>query len=113
MDLGANEWATFQRVTLPMIAPGVLAAALLAFAISVDDFVITYFNSGQVQTFPLYIYGIEKRGVPPQVNVLASAILLLALVGMVANLAWQRRLARRERVPEPRVPAPPGSPVGG
>ena len=113
MDLGANEWVAFRRVTLPLIMPGVLAAALLAFAISIDDFVITYFNAGQVETFPLFIYGIEKRGVPPEVNVLASAILVVALVGMAVNLAVQRSLARRQRMPDVSVPVPVGSPAAG
>jgi spermidine/putrescine transport system permease protein len=112
-DLGANEWTAFRLVTLPLIAPGVLAAALLAFAISIDDFVITYFNAGPVQTFPLFIYGIEKRGVPPEVNVLASAILVVALIGMAVNLAVQRGRARRDHVPEPTVPVPVGSPAAG
>jgi spermidine/putrescine transport system permease protein len=110
MDLGANEWTTFRRVTLPLIAPGVGAAALLAFALSIDDFVITNFNAGQTVTFPLYIYGAARQGVPPQVNVLASAILVLALIGMVANLALQRRKAAAQR---PVVPVPPGAPAAG
>jgi spermidine/putrescine transport system permease protein len=110
MDLGANQFVTFRKITLPMIAPGVAAAALLAFAISIDDFVITYFNAGQVTTFPLFIYGIERRGVPPEVNVLASLILLVSLVAMAANLIVQRRAAARARAPEPE-PAVPGQPA--
>src|SRR5919202_709456 len=73
MDLGATEWTTFRKVTLPMIAPGVGAAALLAAAISIDDYVITSFNAGQTVTFPLFIFGATRQGVPPEVNVLASA----------------------------------------
>ena len=65
MDLGATEWTTFRKVTLPMIAPGVAAAALLAAAISVDDYVITSFNAGQTITFPLFIFGATRQGVPP------------------------------------------------
>ena len=72
MDLGATEWTTFRKVTLPMIAPGVAAAALLAAAISVDDYVITSFNAGQTITFPLFIFGATRQGVPPEVNVLAT-----------------------------------------
>ena len=115
MDLGANEFTTFRKITLPMIAPGVAAAALLAFAISVDDFVITYFNAGQVSTFPLFIYGIERRGVPPEVNVLASLILVVALIAMAANLVVQRRAARRDRAvaPEPAVPVQPAAQFAG
>ena len=74
MDLGATEWTTFRKITLPMIAPGVAAAALLAAAISFDDYVITSFNAGQTQTFPLFIFGATRQGVPPEVNVLASAL---------------------------------------
>jgi spermidine/putrescine transport system permease protein len=110
MDLGANEWTTFRKVTLPMIAPGVAAAGLLAFALSIDDFVITNFNAGQTVTFPLFIYGAARQGIPPEVNVLASMILLIAIVGMIVNLVVQRRRAVAER---PVLPAPPGAPVNG
>jgi spermidine/putrescine transport system permease protein len=113
MDLGANELTTFRKITLPMIAPGVAAAGLLAFAISIDDFVITYFNAGQVTTFPLFIYGIERRGVPPEVNVLASLILIVSLVAMAVNLVVQRRIAARERIPEPTIPVAPGAQFAG
>ena len=113
MDLGANEWTTFRSVTLPMIAPGVAAAALLAFALSIDDFVITNFNAGQTVTFPLFIYGAARQGVPAEVNVLASAILVVALIGMFVNLVVQRRRARAEGAPEAMVPVPPGAPASG
>jgi spermidine/putrescine transport system permease protein len=109
MDLGANEWTTFRKITLPLIAPGVAAAALLAFALSIDDFVITNFNAGQTVTFPLFIYGAARQGIPPQVNVLATMLLLAALVLMAVNLAVQRRRAALDS----RVPAPPGAPVAG
>jgi spermidine/putrescine transport system permease protein len=93
MDLGANRWATFRLVTLPMIAPGLAAAGLLSFAISLDDFVITNFNAGETQTFPLFIYGAARQGVPAQVNVLATMLLLAALALMAANLLVERRRA--------------------
>jgi spermidine/putrescine transport system permease protein len=96
MDLGATEWATFRKITLPMIAPGVAAAALLAAAISIDDYVITSFNAGQTQTFPLFIFGATRQGVPPEVNVLASGLLVVILVLMGLNVLLQRRLAQRE-----------------
>jgi spermidine/putrescine transport system permease protein len=96
MDLGATEWTTFRKVTLPLIAPGVGAAALLAAAISIDDYVITSFNAGQTQTFPLFIFGATRQGVPPEVNVLASALLVIVLALMGANVLVQRRLARRD-----------------
>jgi spermidine/putrescine transport system permease protein len=97
MDLGATEWTTFRKITLPMIAPGVGAAALLAAAISVDDYVITSFNAGQTQTFPLFIFGATRQGVPAEVNVLASALLIVVLLLMGLNVMVQRRLARRDR----------------
>jgi spermidine/putrescine transport system permease protein len=109
MDLGANEWTTFRKVTLPLIAPGVAAAALLAFALSIDDFVITNFNAGQTVTFPLFIYGAARQGIPPEVNVLATMLLLAALGLMALNLAWQKRKAALDA----RVPAPPGAPAAG
>jgi spermidine/putrescine transport system permease protein len=83
MDLGANEWATFWRVTFPLILPGILAASLLAFSLSIDDFVITNFTAGHTVTFPMYIYGANRIGVPVQVNVIGTAIFLIA-VGFVA-----------------------------
>jgi spermidine/putrescine transport system permease protein len=96
MDLGANEWRTFRKVTFPMIAPGVAAAALLAAAISVDDYVITSFNAGQTTTFPLFIFGAARQGVPPDVNVLATALLIIVLGLMGLNIAIQRGRARRD-----------------
>jgi len=71
MDLGANEWATFRKVTLPLIAPAILAALLLCFAISIDDFVVTYFNSGSLTTFPLFVWGAARVGAPPPPAVVA------------------------------------------
>jgi spermidine/putrescine transport system permease protein len=112
-DLGANERTTFMKITLPMILPGVAAASLLAFALSIDDFVITNFNAGQTVTFPLFIYGAARQGIPPEVNVLASALLVLAVVGMGLNLVVQSRLARREAIPDPAVPIPAGAPAAG
>jgi spermidine/putrescine transport system permease protein len=92
-DLGATEWTTFRKVTLPLIAPGLAAAGLLAFVLSLDDFVITNFNAGETQTFPLFIWGAARQGVPPQVNVVATALLLVALALMALNLLVQRRRA--------------------
>jgi spermidine/putrescine transport system permease protein len=92
MDLFANEWQTFWRVTFPLILPGIVAAALLAFSLSIDDFVITNFTSGQAVTFPMYIYGAARIGIPVQVNVIGTWIFLIA-VGSVAltTLAGRRR----------------------
>ncbi len=97
MDLGANEVTTFRKVTLPLIAPAMLAAALLGFALSIDDFVITYLNAGPEQTFPVFVWGIARVAVPPQVNVVASAIVLIAIAIALANALWQIRSARRQR----------------
>jgi spermidine/putrescine transport system permease protein len=97
MDLGANEWTTFRKVTLPLLAPAMLAAALLGFALSLDDFVITYLNAGPEQTFPVFVWGIARVAVPPQVNVIASAIFLIAIAFALGNALWQVRAARRQR----------------
>jgi spermidine/putrescine transport system permease protein len=90
-DLGANPWSTFFRVTLPLIWPGVLAGALLAFALSIDDFVITNFNAGSVQTFPLWVYGAVKVGIPPQVFVMGTLIFMGGVVVAIINILVQRR----------------------
>jgi spermidine/putrescine transport system permease protein len=97
MDLGANEWTTFRKVTLPLIAPAMVAAALLGFALSIDDFVITYLNAGPVQTFPIFVWGVARVAVPPQVNVVASAIFLVAIAVGLANVVWQYRAAKSTR----------------
>ncbi len=91
MDLYANEWTTFRKVTLPMIMPGVFAAFLLGFALSFDDFIITNFNSGQTVTFPLFIWGAARVGVPPQVNVFGTAIFVITVGIMLLNVWVQRR----------------------
>jgi spermidine/putrescine transport system permease protein len=94
MDLGANEWMTFRKVTLPLIAPAILAALLLCFAISIDDFVVTYFNAGSRTTFPLFVWGAARVGTPPQVNVIGTAIFVVAIVAMVGNVLIQMRRQR-------------------
>jgi spermidine/putrescine transport system permease protein len=95
MDLGANELTTFRKVTLPLLAPAMLAAALLGFALSIDDFVITYLNAGPTQTFPIFVWGIARVAVPPQVNVVASAIFLVAIAVGLGNVFSQYRSAKR------------------
>ena len=97
-DLGATGLQTFRLVTLPLIAPGVLAAALLAFALSVDDFMITNFNAGSTVTFPLYIWGAARVSIPPQVNVMATLIFLVTLALMIATVAQGRRAERTAAV---------------
>jgi spermidine/putrescine transport system permease protein len=95
MDLGANEWTTFRKVTLPLIAPAILAALLLCFAISIDDFVVTYFNSGSEVTFPLFVWGAARIGAPPQVNVIGTAIFVIALTAMLVNVLVQMQRSKR------------------
>ena len=91
MDLGATPWTTFARVTLPLIAPGILAGALLAFALSIDDFIITNFNSGATVTFPMFVWGAARVGAPPQVNVIGTIIFVVAVGLMLANVLFQQR----------------------
>ena len=99
MDLGANEFTTFRKVTFPLILPGVMAAALLVFSLSIDDFVITNFTSGGTVTFPMFIYAKARIGIPPQVNVVGTIIFLTAvgLVG-ISTLASRRRAMHDEAV---------------
>ena len=109
-DLGATPFATFRLVTLPLIAPGVVAAGALAFALSIDDFVISNFNSGTTVTFPLYVYGVSLRGIPVQVNAVATLIFLVASIAAIGVMWQQRRAERMAAVaPEPEEPhaAPP------
>jgi spermidine/putrescine transport system permease protein len=96
MDLGANEWTTFWKVTFPLILPGVTAAALLAFSLSIDDYVITSFTAGTTQTFPLFIYGSQLRGIPVQVNVIGTIIFVTAVVLVLLSTLRQRSVAARE-----------------
>lgn len=98
MDLGANQWHTFRRVTFPLIFPGILAAALLAFALSIDDYVITSFVAGRSITFPLWVFGVSRLGVPPEVNVLGTIIFVIALIFIGIQVWSQRRqiIARPE-----------------
>ena len=91
MDLYANEFQTFRRVTLPLVAPGIDAAALLAFSLSFDDFIITNFNSGTVTTFPKFIYVSAARGIPAQANVIGSAMFFLALALVIVGQVVSRK----------------------
>jgi spermidine/putrescine transport system permease protein len=95
-DLGAGPIVTFFRVTLPIIWPGVLAGGLLAFAMSIDDYIITSFNNGQTQTFPLWVYGATQRtggSVPPQVNVMGTLIFAFGVLVAVAGAVSARKKA--------------------
>lgn len=93
-DLGANPFQTFRLVTLPLIMPGIFGAAMLAFALSIDDFVISNFNSGTTVTFPLYIFGAAQRGIPVEVNVIAM-ILFFFTVATMGFATWQQRRAEK------------------
>jgi spermidine/putrescine transport system permease protein len=95
MDLGATPSRVFRKVTLPLIAPGIAAAAMLAFALSLDDFVITLFTAGSRLTYPLYVYGARRAAFPPQINVLATAILMTSLLLLGATVIWQQRVLRQ------------------
>jgi spermidine/putrescine transport system permease protein len=95
LDLGARPLTTFRLVTLPLIMPAVLAGALLSFALSIDDFVTTSFNSGQTSTFPLWVYGASRVGVPPQVNVMGTLIFLAGVVLAVTTAVVNRRTSPR------------------
>lgn len=91
MDLGASATRTFFKVTLPLIVPGIAAAAMLSFALSLDDFIVTYFVSGSTLTYPLYVNASVKAAIPPQINVLATAILLISLLLIGLGTIIQRR----------------------
>jgi spermidine/putrescine transport system permease protein len=106
-DLGAPPLTAFRKITLPLLAPGIVSAALLAFALSIDDFVISNFNSGTTETFPLYIFGVSLRGIPVQVNVLATMLFVVTVLAIVLVLWQQRRAERMAAVrPEPDQPQP-------
>jgi spermidine/putrescine transport system permease protein len=96
-DLYANPNQVFWKITFPLLVPGIVSAALLSFALSFDDFIITYFNSGSVPTFPKFIYVAALRAVPAEANVIASAVFLLAIVAVlttqIVGAVRRRRLA--------------------
>ena len=94
MDLYANERTTFWKVTFPLIFPGILAAALLAFALSIDDYVITLFSAGHTTTFPLWVYGASRIGIPPEVNALGTLFFGIAFIFIAVQIWAQRRGGR-------------------
>ena len=91
MDLYANESQTFWRVTFPLVLPGIIAAALLSFSLSFDDFIITNLNAGQSVTFPMFVFGANQRGVPMQVNVIGTAMFIIAIAIVLGNELFRRR----------------------
>jgi spermidine/putrescine transport system permease protein len=112
-DLGANAFDTFRLVTLPLLMPGIIGAALLAFALSIDDFVISNFNSGDTVTFPLFIFGASQRGIPVEVYSIATILFAVTVVAMVFTV-WQQRRAERmaARVPDDELEPLPVPRVG-
>ena len=92
-DLGANSWTTFQKITLPIIMPGILAGALMAFALSIDDFVTSNFVSGNQPPFPVWVYGATRVGIPPQVFVFGSVIFGIGILCAFASIVLARRQA--------------------
>jgi spermidine/putrescine transport system permease protein len=93
-DLGADPFTTFRKITLPLIMPGIIGGALLAFALSIDDFVVSNFNAGTTVTFPLYIYGAAQRGIPVEVYVIATMLFMFTVAAMVFTVLQQRRAGR-------------------
>jgi spermidine/putrescine transport system permease protein len=96
MDLGASPRRAFWKVTFPLILPGIIAASLLSFALSIDDFIITFFNAGSLVTFPLQVFGASRVAIPPQLNVLASMLLFGSIAIMVAGLIFESRRQRAD-----------------
>jgi spermidine/putrescine transport system permease protein len=112
-DLGANAFDTFRLVTLPLLMPGIIGAALLAFALSIDDFVISNFNAGDTVTFPLFIFGASQRGIPVEVYSIATILFTVTVIAMVFTV-WQQRRAERmsARMADDELELPPVPPVG-
>lgn len=98
-DLGAGRWTTFRLITLRVIMPGVVAGAMLAFALSIDDFIITQFTAGQTLTFPLWVWGASRVGTPPQVNVMGTLIFVFGVLLVLGNIAIMRRRDKSDRRP--------------
>jgi spermidine/putrescine transport system permease protein len=110
-DLGASPFETFRLVTLPLIMPGIFGAAMLAFALSIDDFVISNFNSGTTVTFPLYIFGAAQRGIPVEVNVIAMILFFFTCAAM-GFATWQQRRAEKMTSVRPEQEVGVGVPAG-
>jgi spermidine/putrescine transport system permease protein len=93
-DLGASPWTTFWKITFPIILPAVASGMMLAFALSIDDFVVSNFTAGTTTTFPLWIWGATRVGLPPQVNVMGTLIFMTGVLIAVAS-SWRSRPSRR------------------
>lgn len=93
-DLGADEWTTFRRVTLPLIMPGILGGALLAFTLSLDDFVITFFTTGPGgTTLPIEVFGRIRRAISPEINAISTVMLMMSMLLIIVSQFFQRRQA--------------------
>jgi spermidine/putrescine transport system permease protein len=91
MDLYANEWQTFWRVTFPLVFPGILGAALLSFSLSFDDFIVTNLTAGTTTTFPMFVWGASRRQIPMQINVIGTLMFVVALaIALAARVDWRR-----------------------
>ena len=101
MDLGANELTTFRKVTFPLILPGVMAAALIAYRLSIDDFIITNFTSGTSNTFPIWVWASIRNNLPPQIHVIGTAIFTGAILLVVISTYLQNRSARQAAAVRP------------
>lgn len=97
MDLGASEWTTFWKVTFPLIFPGIMAAALLAFSLSIDDFIITSFTAGQSSTFPMWVWASIRNNLPPQVHVIGTMIFTIAIAFVALTTLRSAMIERRDR----------------
>ena len=95
LDLGASSFRTFRKITLPLIAPGVVAAAMLTFALSLDDFIITYLNSGLDNTFPIQIWNMKRSKVPVQINVFSTALLIISVILAITVVVGGNRRTRK------------------
>ena len=95
LDLGASPFRTFRKITLPLIAPGVVAAAMLTFALSLDDFIITYLNSGLDNTFPIQIWNMKRSKIPVQINVFSTALLVISVILAIAVVVGGNRRSRK------------------
>jgi spermidine/putrescine transport system permease protein len=111
-DLGADAFTTFRKVTLPLLMPGIIGAAMLSFALSVDDFVVSNFNSGTTVTFPLYIFGAAQRGIPVEVNVIATMLFAVTIAAMLFTV-WQQRRAEQLAAVRPEQELEPDLPPAG
>lgn len=96
-DLGANEWQTFWKVTFPLLLPGILAGALLAFTLSLDDFVVTFFTSGVgTTTLPMFVYGMLKQRIPPEINAISTIMIVVSMLLVGSSLVLQNRNSSQE-----------------